>query len=295
MADTVVVTSPDASAAVLTPTLTDAIAAALGYAASALASQTSATASASSAATSATVATNAAQSAISSNATALQSINAAITTALATAVSPPFTIVSAAVSAVAGSRLIADTRTGSFIITLPASPALGARVQLSDGYSSWATNNLIINPGINNIDGSAGTLVCDVAGASFGLGFMGSTIGWRLFQNGPSTYAPPSPYARLGRREILDADTVLAATDAGAVLKTLTATRTITLPSVSLMQPFQPFPIADGSGNASPSMRIVIQANGIDAIGIGTSISIQNAKGLIVLFPDGESSWLTQF
>lgn len=54
-----------------------------------------------------------------------------------------------------GDRILADTITSSFTITLPASPNDGDVVIISDPDTSWGTNALTVNGNGNSIDGSA--------------------------------------------------------------------------------------------------------------------------------------------
>lgn len=90
-----------------------------------------------------------------------------------------------------GDQVAADTSEGSFTVTLPSSPGLGAYVGICDAQSTWATNPLtVVAPG-SNIMGN-GNLVCNVAGGSFGLVYVGGAIGWKIIYNTSSPVFVPS-------------------------------------------------------------------------------------------------------
>jgi hypothetical protein len=89
----------------------------------------------------------------------------------------------AAYTAVAGDRIVADTTTSAFTITLPTTPANYTQVTFADHYDKWSTNNLTIaRGGSDKINGLAENLVCDQAGGKqFVLRYEGATIGWRIY------------------------------------------------------------------------------------------------------------------
>jgi hypothetical protein len=88
-----------------------------------------------------------------------------------------------AYTAVAGDRIVADTTTAAFTITLPTTPANYTQVTFADHYDKWSTNNLTIaRGGSDKINGLAENLVCDQAGGKqFVLRYEGATIGWRIY------------------------------------------------------------------------------------------------------------------
>jgi hypothetical protein len=90
-----------------------------------------------------------------------------------------------AYAAVAKDRIFADTTSGSFIITLPTSPAVFDWIILTDIAKKWPTNKLTVARGITShkIDGLAESLVCDVS-AEIILRYEGATQGWRVFAYG---------------------------------------------------------------------------------------------------------------
>lgn len=76
-------------------------------------------------------------------------------------------------------EILADTSGGSFAITLPATPALGARVRVADFGSTFGTNTLTIGRNGNKIHGFAADLTLSVDGDSVELVFNG-TDDWRM-------------------------------------------------------------------------------------------------------------------
>ena len=49
-------------------------------------------------------------------------------------------------------RIIANTSSSSFTITLPSSPSTGDNIQITDGWQ-WATNKLYVDPNGGSIEG----------------------------------------------------------------------------------------------------------------------------------------------
>jgi hypothetical protein len=93
-----------------------------------------------------------------------------------------YIIVNAAHSAVLGTRLLCDTTTVAFTITLPTAGLIaGEAISITDGVGNCATNNVTVNGGTNNIVSTAGTsgttLLIDDDGAVVTLVWSGTT--WR--------------------------------------------------------------------------------------------------------------------
>jgi hypothetical protein len=64
----------------------------------------------------------------------------------------PWSVKTAGYTLVNGDRIIADTKNGSFNITLPANPDGGYYAQITDG-DSWANNNLTVLRNGSTIEG----------------------------------------------------------------------------------------------------------------------------------------------
>ena len=83
-------------------------------------------------------------------------------------------------------RILANTTSKSFKITLPANPLIGSEIVLSDYADTWKTNNLTIDRNGQLIQGMASDLLCDVY-SSFKLKYTGH-IGWQIL-----TFQAPGP------------------------------------------------------------------------------------------------------
>ena len=93
-----------------------------------------------------------------------------------------YIIINAAHSAVLGTRLLCDTTTVAFTITLPTAGLIaGEAISITDGVGNCATNNVTVNGGTNNIVSTAGTsgttLLIDDDGAVVTLVWSGTS--WR--------------------------------------------------------------------------------------------------------------------
>jgi hypothetical protein len=78
-----------------------------------------------------------------------------------------------------GSAILANTASGSFTITLPASPVAGDIVSVVDAGYTFDTNPLTMGRNSSNIANSASDLVINTEGAGFTLVYSGNaTVGW---------------------------------------------------------------------------------------------------------------------
>jgi hypothetical protein len=90
-----------------------------------------------------------------------------------------FTAKTTTYTAVSGDTLLVDTSTGSFTITLPASPATGNTVYFQDSKGTWFTYPLTIGRNGQTIMGAAEDFVASSNNAGFGLVYNGSD--WRVY------------------------------------------------------------------------------------------------------------------
>jgi hypothetical protein len=80
---------------------------------------------------------------------------------------------------VSGQQIFADTTSGAFTLTLPASPPANSFAVIADRGGVWATNNLTIGRNGQTIDGLSQDLVCNISGKMFTIIFNGVT--WKIF------------------------------------------------------------------------------------------------------------------
>ena len=90
-----------------------------------------------------------------------------------------WTIKTANYTAVAGDNLFCDTTSGSFTITLPASPSNNQTIKIADANGTFNTRPLIVNHNGNRLQGSVQPLYLDVINASVTLTYN-TTYGWRI-------------------------------------------------------------------------------------------------------------------
>ena len=86
-------------------------------------------------------------------------------------------------TAAAGEGVFANTTSGAWTLTLPASPAIGDEVSVVDYAGTFDTNNLTIGRNSENIQGSAADLTVATERAGFTLVFTDNTQGWLLKNN----------------------------------------------------------------------------------------------------------------
>ena len=86
-------------------------------------------------------------------------------------------------TAAAGEGIFANTTSGAWTLTLPASPAIGDEVSVVDYAGTFDTNNLTIGRNSKNIQGSAADLTVATERAGFTLVFTDNTQGWLLKNN----------------------------------------------------------------------------------------------------------------
>ena len=102
--------------------------------------------------------------------------------------------------------ILANTTAGTFTVTLPASPSMGATVVVSDA-GNFYTNPLIVDRNGESIEGDLENLNLDIAGVSVTFVYTGSD--WQLFtQAGAMTtnYNEPQDYGLLSGSPTAAAD-----------------------------------------------------------------------------------------
>jgi collagen type VII alpha len=80
---------------------------------------------------------------------------------------------------VSGYRYLVDT-TAARSLTLPASPSVGAQIEIVDQTGSSASNNITVSPGSLKINGSVQDLIIDLAYATARLVYISTAYGWKV-------------------------------------------------------------------------------------------------------------------
>jgi len=75
--------------------------------------------------------------------------------------------------------VLTSTAGGSFTVTLPVAPSVGAQVVIADAGNNWGTNNLTVDRNGSTIGNLAENLTCDITGASVQFVFDGTT--WEVY------------------------------------------------------------------------------------------------------------------
>lgn len=88
--------------------------------------------------------------------------------------------------------IIADTTSGSFTVTLPATPSTGAQVYIVDG-NNWSINNLTIARNGSTIENIAEDMVIDIGGVAITFIYDGTT--WEIYSQVGAISATASPSA----------------------------------------------------------------------------------------------------
>jgi hypothetical protein len=98
----------------------------------------------------------------------------------ATGILTAWTLVTTTTTLAKNAQYIIDTTSGSFTVTLPASPSLGDQVIVQDG-GNFSTNNLTIARNGSTIEGQADNILADIGGVLMTLIYDGST--WQISIN----------------------------------------------------------------------------------------------------------------
>ena len=85
-------------------------------------------------------------------------------------------------TAFAGDKIFADTSSGAFTITLPATASVGDEVRFLDLANNFDTHNLTVGRNSHKIDGQTSDLTVATEGAAFALVYSGATYGWKLLE-----------------------------------------------------------------------------------------------------------------
>ena len=90
-------------------------------------------------------------------------------------------------TAASGIGYFADTSSGGFTITLPATPSAGNVIAISDYTGTFSTGNLTIGRNSSNINGAAADIVLAKNNITVQLIYVDATEGWRIVFTGSQT------------------------------------------------------------------------------------------------------------
>ena len=90
-------------------------------------------------------------------------------------------------TAASGIGYFADTSSGGFTITLPATPSAGNVIAISDYTGTFTTGNLTIGRNSSNINGAASDIVITKNNVTVQLIYVDATEGWRIVFTGSQT------------------------------------------------------------------------------------------------------------
>jgi len=87
---------------------------------------------------------------------------------------------STGLAAVAGRGYFINTTAGAITVTLPGSPVIGDTITIVDYASTFATNNVTVDPGSNKIEGSTVDGTLNTNDQTHTIVFTDSTQGWKI-------------------------------------------------------------------------------------------------------------------
>jgi hypothetical protein len=105
---------------------------------------------------------------------------------------------STGLTAVAGRGYFIDTTSGTVTVTLPASPKIGDTVTIADYATTFATNNVTINPNGNKIEADTANGTLSTNDQTHTLVYTDSTQGWKIINQDTASAIQPSFIAATG-------------------------------------------------------------------------------------------------
>jgi len=198
-----------------------------------------------------------------------------------------YTLKTANYTAVDKEGILTDTSAGSFTVTLPAAPAVGAQVVITDTANSWGTNPLTVARNGSTIGDLAENLICDIAGISIQLVFDGST--WVVYsQAGAIGGNAVTPAELINKEDVLTSVTIDINTSAAvSTIYVLTASLTLTLPAAPALN------AKVGFSNLSGTVSCIIARNGKKIMGLNEDMIIDIVGGSGILqFTGDTNGWI---
>lgn len=94
----------------------------------------------------------------------------------------PWTEKTSNYSAIPSDKIVANTESGAFTVSLPATPAIGDEVSILDGAGTFGSNNLTVNRNGEKIMGVAEDFIFELDNSAGIFVYYNTTYGWRLFR-----------------------------------------------------------------------------------------------------------------
>jgi len=99
---------------------------------------------------------------------------------------------STGLTAVAGRGYFIDTTSGTVTVTLPASPKIGDTITIADYATTFATNNVTIDPNGNKIEASTTNGLLSTNDQTHTLVYIDSTQGWKIINQDTTSAIQPT-------------------------------------------------------------------------------------------------------
>jgi hypothetical protein len=93
---------------------------------------------------------------------------------------------------VSGRGYFVNTTAGIITLTLPASPVFGDTITITDYASTFATNNVTLNPNGNKIEGDTGNGTLSTNDQTHTLVYTDTTQGWKIVNQDTASSIQPT-------------------------------------------------------------------------------------------------------
>jgi hypothetical protein len=178
------------------------------------------------------------------------------------------TVKTANFTAAANDGVQTNTSGGAFTVTLPATPAVGDQIIVTDSAGSWATNNLTVGRNGSTIESLAEDLICNISSVSAQFVYNGTT--WDVFAQAGGAGAAVVSVSGGGTGA-----TTLTGYVKGSGTSTMTASATI--PTSDLTGTL---PVANG-GTGAATLTGYIKGSGTSALTASATIPTSDLSGTI--------------
>jgi hypothetical protein len=203
-----------------------------------------------------------------------------------------WTVKTANYTAINTDRIIANTGSGSFTITLPATPTVGHYVSITDG-ANFSTNSLVVARNGSTIEGQANDVEIDIPYVSLEFLYDGST--WQIIstagpQGGAGYVGSQGSPGGNGYAYVAVASNTTMTANTKYIVDTNTSSITLTLPPTATLG--QEVGVIDGTGNASVN-PITVNRNGGKIQGLAENMTVSsNYAAFTLVYYNSTSGWV---